>query len=278
MPYAISKLMQAQFQVSAYMYTRPLGELPGSMLTWSFLGYSPWFQVFLGFTEFVPGVLLFFRRTKSLGSVLLIPVLLNVWLINLALNLWPVTQKISAAMLFADLYLVACDFPKHSRLLGILLDKSGAFLKSRSRWIENAIGCCLLTAALTYAYSQIHSNVISVNEQLADFIGDRQINRKGQWRVEEFRIDGHDVMEGAVSRMYFDLWRNCLLVRGDLKTPCAFQVDRNQHAFRILSLRIEGDNSPIAGTYRVSGDTLTLTGKQQKRDVRLVLLKDHWGR
>jgi hypothetical protein len=141
--------------------------------------------------------------------VLLVPVLLNVWLINLALNLWPVTQKISAVLLVVDLYLVACDFDKHSRILAILLERPGAFLKNRSRWIENSVGCCLLIAALAYAYSQIHSNVVRVNEQLADFIGDRQINRKGQWKIQQFQIDGHDATEGVGSRMYFDLWRNC---------------------------------------------------------------------
>lgn len=117
-----------------------------------------------------------------------------------------------------------------------------------------------------------------VNGQLADFIGARQINRKGQWRVEKLEIGSHDVTEGVQSHMYFDLWRNCLLVKEGAKTLCTFQVNRNRHEFQILSLMTGSDNSPITGTYQVSGDTLKLTGKQQERDVRLVLLKDHWGR
>lgn len=205
MPYAVSKLMQAQFQVSAYSYTRPLGEVPGATLTWSFLGYAPWFQVFLGLTEFIPAALLFFRRTKSLGSLLLFPVLLNVCLMNFAMNLWPVTQKISSAMLIVTVYLLACDLSKYRRVLGILLERSAAFMKPSPQWIENGIGCCLLFAAVTYGSSQIRDNVVSVNEQLADFIGERQINRKGLWKVEGFQVNGRDVPEGGQTRIYFDL-------------------------------------------------------------------------
>lgn len=278
MPYAVSKLMQAQFQVSAYTYTRPLGEIPGKMLTWSFLGYAPWFQVFLGFAEFVPSVLLFFRRTKSIGSLLLFPVLLNVCLMNFAMDLWPTTRKISSAMLIADLYLIACDVPKHAKLLAILLEKPKAFARRRSQRIENVLGCCLLIAAVAYAYSLIRGNVVSVNTQLTDFIGERQINRKGQWRVKKFEVDGRDATEGMESLIYFDLWRKCLFVKGSSKAGCAFQVDRNRHEFVIQSLMIGDDDSPITGTYQVSGDALTLTGKRQGRDVHLVLLKDNWGR
>ena len=70
MPYAISKLMRAQFQVSPVWYTTPLGDVPTTVLTWAFLGYSPWFQILLGASEFVPAILLFFRRTQTLGAIM----------------------------------------------------------------------------------------------------------------------------------------------------------------------------------------------------------------
>ena len=71
MPYAISKLFDWQFQVRASEYARPLGETSGKTLTWAFLGYSPAFQVLMGIFEFVPSLMLFFRRTRRLGAVLL---------------------------------------------------------------------------------------------------------------------------------------------------------------------------------------------------------------
>jgi hypothetical protein len=95
MPYCISKLFDYQFQVSAWNYTRPLGELPGTTLAWAFLGYSPVFQFLMGVFETVPTLLLLSTRTRRVGALLLFPVLLNVVMINYFLDLWP-AQKRSA--------------------------------------------------------------------------------------------------------------------------------------------------------------------------------------
>ena len=47
LPYGVSKLLALQFQVPAFQYTRPLGEVPSTYLTWAFLGYAPWLQILL---------------------------------------------------------------------------------------------------------------------------------------------------------------------------------------------------------------------------------------
>jgi hypothetical protein len=104
--YAIVKIVNVQFQVSPFTYTRPLDQVPGRMLAWAYLGYAPWFQRLLGLAEFVPALLLFFRRTARLGAVLMFPVLLNVMLINFALDLWHDTKIISSILLGINLYLL----------------------------------------------------------------------------------------------------------------------------------------------------------------------------
>jgi uncharacterized membrane protein YphA (DoxX/SURF4 family) len=79
LPYGISKLCDFQFQAGASNYAQPLGEIPGTILTWAFLGYSPVFQFLMGAFETVPAIMLLFARTQRLGALLLFPVLLNVW-------------------------------------------------------------------------------------------------------------------------------------------------------------------------------------------------------
>lgn len=82
MPYGVSKLFLLQFQVAASAYAQPLGETPGTTLTWAFLGYSPVFQFLLGTFEIIPAILLLFARTRRLGALLLLPVVLNVAMFN----------------------------------------------------------------------------------------------------------------------------------------------------------------------------------------------------
>src|SRR3974390_3407496 len=88
MPYAVSKLLNWQFQLPASVYASPLGETSGIRLTWAFLGYSPVFQFFMGLFEFVPAAMLLSRRMRRLGALLLFPVLLNVVMTNYFLDLW----------------------------------------------------------------------------------------------------------------------------------------------------------------------------------------------
>ena len=66
--YAIVKLVNVQFQVSPFTYTRPLDQVPGRMLAWAYLGYAPWFQRLLGVAEFTPALMLFLRRTARLAA------------------------------------------------------------------------------------------------------------------------------------------------------------------------------------------------------------------
>src|SRR5215831_13612339 len=82
-----------------------------------------WLQCLLGVLETLPTLLLFFRRTWRLGALLLLPVLLNVVLINFAMDLWDDTKKISATLLILNLGLLACSFPAYRSFLGGLLSR-----------------------------------------------------------------------------------------------------------------------------------------------------------
>lgn len=101
LPYALSKILGTQFVVTGYALThlQSLEEVPGTTLAWAFLGKAVWFQIFLGFVELIPAIFLLFRKTTLLGAILMLPVTLNVLLINFALNLWPDT-KVMAVVLF----------------------------------------------------------------------------------------------------------------------------------------------------------------------------------
>ncbi len=121
MPYGVSKLFLLQFQVAASAYAQPLGETPGTTLTWAFLGYSPVFQFRLGTFEIIPAILLLFARTRRLGALLLLPVVLNVAMFNYFLDLWPGTRLISGVFLTLNLLLILYDWRMYAGFLSTLL-------------------------------------------------------------------------------------------------------------------------------------------------------------
>ncbi len=253
LPYAISKLCNFQFQLPAYVYPPPLGEIPGASLTWAFLGYQPWFQFLLGVLEFVPAVLLLFRRTRRLGAVLLLPVVLNVALMNYAIDLWPETQLISTVFLVMTLYLLACDVPLWRRFLAGLLHRP-AFNPSRLRTAGNVaeiVAAPLIVAGMcVFFYSQVNALMPPVT----DFVGKRQINGAGRWIVRHISVDGRDLPITGDPLVYFDFANRARYVNGAQNTAGTFSVDRDHRHFKIGPIGLPNLGA-IEGTYHVAGAT-----------------------
>jgi uncharacterized membrane protein YphA (DoxX/SURF4 family) len=83
MSYGLAKVFASQFpQLMANLDAR-MAELTPMRVAWAFFGYSKAYQMFLGWGEVVPALLLLFRRTALIGALLMVVVLTNVWLINI---------------------------------------------------------------------------------------------------------------------------------------------------------------------------------------------------
>src|SRR6202012_3747037 len=60
------------------------GDLTAQKVFWLSVGIVPWYQVFAGIVECTAGALLFFRRTTTLGAILLMGALGDIVYVNLA--------------------------------------------------------------------------------------------------------------------------------------------------------------------------------------------------
>jgi uncharacterized membrane protein YphA (DoxX/SURF4 family) len=106
--YGFQKLINDQLQASYYWYGDELGRLSGFQLTWAFFGYSPFYNTLIALAQVGGGLLLLYRRTTLLGAVLLLPVLLNIIVINFTYNI--PAKDISTMLLLMDLFLVGLSF------------------------------------------------------------------------------------------------------------------------------------------------------------------------
>jgi hypothetical protein len=278
LPYAFNKILDFQFQVSAWNYARPLGAVSGKALTWAMMGYSPHLQIFLGFSELVPALLLFSSRTRRLGALLMFPVLFNVVLINFSLDLWPSTQLISSVLLALNVFLLLYDLPLYLDLLRRLLPPLTPILNPRLRLTANILGFLIPTAAIAYWSFETHHVTQTVAVPIVDFIGIRQINRAGTFTIESFRIANQPVPLPPGASLYFDFSNS--VVFGDVQHPTfgKFSADHNLHTFQIDKLLFAGSASTINGTYQVAGDRLLLNGTRDNQPIALVLEQNNWGR
>jgi len=278
MPYSISKLANLQFQVSAWVYSQPLGNASGRALTWAFLGYAPWFQFLLGAFETIPALLLCFRRTWRIGALLLFPVLLNVVFLNLAMDLWDNTKRIGLILLFLNSYLLASDWPMYVSFLRTLLQRPTSV--GHQRWkVASGMAEILIPAAgvAVFCYS-FFTSVAERQGTISDFIGDRQINRSGSWTIRQMTVSGQDLSATSDRFMYFDFLGRCFYVSGSQTLAGQFKADRSHHTFEISGIELDHNPSTIKGTYLVRGDQLLLNGQRDSQPVDILLRRTNWGR
>jgi hypothetical protein len=91
------------------------GDLTAQKVFWLSVGIVPWYQVFAGVVESAAGALLFFRRTTTIGAILLLGALGDIVYVNLAYD-GGVHVYASYFVLLAA-FLLAKDVPRLYRLL-----------------------------------------------------------------------------------------------------------------------------------------------------------------
>ena len=95
--YGMFKIIKAQFPDPAlFRYVEPYGEFSPMSVLWTMMGHSHAYNVFAGLAEAVGGVLLFWRRTTTLGALVLVGALANVVALNFT---YDVTVKLYSSQL-----------------------------------------------------------------------------------------------------------------------------------------------------------------------------------
>jgi hypothetical protein len=81
--YGSMKIIRLQFpELTPVMLLQTYGNSSPRGLAWAFMGYSNGYNYFIGFTEYVIGLLLFFSRTSKLGTLLSFGALANIMAFN----------------------------------------------------------------------------------------------------------------------------------------------------------------------------------------------------
>jgi hypothetical protein len=149
--FACKKFFGLQLTAASDISDVPLNQQSGETLTWYYFSYSHTFAFILALLQLGGAMLLLFRRTLLLGSVILFPLMLNITLINIFydLNLGALLQSLilTAGLIFILLL-------HYERLLLFFIKPqpdsfapTGGSLKSK-----NLIRLSMIAVALLYSY------------------------------------------------------------------------------------------------------------------------------
>lgn len=191
--YGFDKIFKCQFYLPEpnILYSK-VGDLDKDILFWSSMGSSYAYSIFMGMSEIITSILLLFAKTRKIGIVIAIGVLINVLAINLSFDIS--VKLFSCFLLLIVLYLFS---PFAFKLWQFLSNKE---LKTENNLSEN-IQC--QTRFPKHKWFKLTIIFLILIESLSLYVKSQNFNDDkfprpllhGAYAVEEF-IQGKDTLIG----------------------------------------------------------------------------------
>ena len=285
--YGAFKVITSQFPVptldrlmQSYGDSSPMG------LLWTFMGASQPYTMFVGFAEMISGILLFSRKTATLGALMSIGVMSNVVALNFSYDV-PV-KLYSLHLLAMAIFLVLPDARRLANFLLLNRPVESVSMQpffQRKFWHRGA-----QVFASLFLIGVISVSLYQSYDQRRSFLGRGRSPLYGVWEVEEFNVGQATATTSAPRwrRMVFD-FPNRVVVQTAADVPERFGLELDQEK-RMLTLRKRDDPnwntvltyeqvSPGVVTLAGAWNGLQLTARLHRSDERKFLLRDrgfHW--
>jgi len=178
--YGFAKILKTQFGV---MYSRndtPVGNLSGFELTWNYFGYSYKLAIVLAALQIGGAILLLFRRTTLLGICVLLPVMVNIVLINLFYSIAVGAFLVSVLITGALTYLLVLN---REPLIRAFFNTASNLPALKLSYFKHVIRLAVVVLSFFTIYRYI------MNEKPIDFVG--------KWKVEKLERNGQLIDENA---------------------------------------------------------------------------------
>jgi len=225
------------------------GESSPRSLLWIFMGFSTAYTFFAGAGEVLGALLLFFRRTTTLGAMVVTGVMSNVVMLNLCYDV-PVKLG-SLHLLFLALFLLAPDIGRLANLLVLNRPTEPAALgpELSGLWMRRvAAGLKVLVIGGVLSI-QLHDRWLEYEQS-----GTSDVHPFGWYAVTSFREEGQEVPALATDGhrwKIFRLWQGGLGFIGFDGSRRRFKVDEDPRQEPMTLLPAEWNESgelvPLAG-------------------------------
>jgi hypothetical protein len=140
--YGFVKVFKLQFPFfSPDRLLEPYGNSSPMGLAWNFLGFSQGYNYVMGFAELLSGILLLFRRTTTLGTLVTLAVAGNIMAINYCFDV-PV-KLLSTALVVMSLFLLSKDLQRLINFFFLNKPTQAASITApvfRNRWQNILLG------------------------------------------------------------------------------------------------------------------------------------------
>ena len=216
--YGFAKILKTQFQTADYLLDMPLSSVDGMGLTWYYFGYSYPLTVIIALFQIGGSILLLYRRTTLLGAMILLPVMVNIVLINIFYTIGIGAFFNSVVYLAALVFLLLLHVERLKIVFWDFVDQLPGIPVGRS-WVNHSLRVLPIAVAF-----------ISLKALIAIHPYDQTL--KGTWKVEKLTRNGQVqpptawlTDTRAWSRVYFAGYEGCAF------SPNPYRVERSESLF-----------------------------------------------
>lgn len=261
--YGFAKLNGSQFTILDSELDRPMGEVAGFWLTWYYFGYSKAYGTLVALAEIGGALLLLSRRTTLLGALVLLPVTLNVILVDVFFGIDAGALLMAVLLLAGILVILAPSVPA---LWEVVYTRPARLARERPASRGRTAGWALLCAALV-AVPAVGTYYVANYNNISPTPLD------GTWRVVE-RPAGLAAAD-VPSTIYFERNRAYMAIfrYAGREEMHHFEVDTARRSLGVWRDWLSRGPRVFDGAYELRGDRLRITGRfaGQPRPATMVL-------
>lgn len=263
--YGFAKILKTQFQPPQSVLETPIGELNGFWLTWVYYSHSETLSYMLGAMQIGGSILLMFRKTRLAAIFLLLPLMINIDLVNHFYAISPLAYYNSAHYTFILLFLLLLDYDK---LKTVFSYKGTMPLNFRTGLLTVARIAVIAAAFFTiYILKQGFEPKTKVN---------------GEWQVLSFiknttAIVPDECQDSVWSKIYFE-WRYGGLFRYntnkflDKDLYADYKVNEKQHTVLISFYSSDKTTDSSLFHYQFINDSvMNMSGRYKTDSIALKL-------
>jgi hypothetical protein len=264
--YGFAKVFPLQFPPpGSYRLSEQLGDMSPMGLLWTFMGFSPIYEIFTGGVEVLAGLLLTMRRTTLLGALVGMAAMTQIFILNMCFDV-PV-KLYSFHYLMMAAFLAAPELPR--LVNGFVLGRAvpplrlAPLLGSR-RWHRLALTFRTLLVAVMLA-SQIQGGY----QRWQSTYGALPLP-VGRWDVTRMQIDGQEPSPSDPQRWTWLEFSNKFILRlaGPTPAPVAYRMTWNTDNKELTLAKIGGSASSATFGYDLSeAEQLELRGTMDGKDI-----------
>jgi uncharacterized membrane protein YphA (DoxX/SURF4 family) len=272
--YGASKMipMQMPFPFLTRL-VEPYGNFSPMGVLWQSIGASPAYETFTGCAELLGGVLLIVPRTTTLGALISMADMTQVFVLNMTYDV-PV-KLLSFHLLLMSMFLLAPDLPRLANLF--LLNRAAAPSNQPSLFRTLRANRIAVAAQILFGTWLVGLNVYIMSDQWKVFGGGRPKSPLyGIWNVEQFSVDGQ-IRPALLKdnerwrRAIFDFNDNISFQRmDDSFTRFGAKIDVNANTLALTKAADKNWHATFAFEHSAQ-DQLLLDGEMDARKIHLQL-------